>query len=262
MLYVNMFFIPMKLITNYFTYNAMSAHLPLWFGQGTVFNIVLIVMAMQVPVRGMICGTCKNGCGCGSRSTKKGPKCCENANGGYWKEMATFLRKYHGYYIAFGVTNDWYYHPMEATPGHLSGIMNDLFFFWQVITIYTPTHRNKWWCIACEFAVTLHGPLIALGRGGGAGMFGFGFSMVFIVTGQWGLPLKWYWRASFFIIFITTVLLNYGLGWSSGFNKPNVGWSDMSEITRIPSLYYIIMALYFAFWMMFRCINNIKHRNT
>jgi hypothetical protein len=46
MLYVNMVFVPLKVLVNYFTYNAMSAHLPLWFGQGTVFNIVLIVMAM------------------------------------------------------------------------------------------------------------------------------------------------------------------------------------------------------------------------
>lgn len=85
--------------------------------------------------------------------------------------------------MAFGVTNDWYYHPMEATPGHLSGIMNDLLFFWNMITIYTPAHRNKWWCMCCEFAVTLHGPLIALNRGGGAGMFGFGFTLVFLITG-------------------------------------------------------------------------------
>jgi len=84
MLYVNMFFIPIKLLTNYFTYNALSAHLPLWFGQGTVFNIVLIVMAMQVPVRGMCCGTCKRGVGCG----KKGPACCEKSDGGLWTEMA------------------------------------------------------------------------------------------------------------------------------------------------------------------------------
>jgi hypothetical protein len=32
MLYVNAFFISLKLITNAFTYSAMSSHLPLWFG--------------------------------------------------------------------------------------------------------------------------------------------------------------------------------------------------------------------------------------
>jgi hypothetical protein len=32
MLYVNAFFISVKFITNALTYNAMSSHLPLWFG--------------------------------------------------------------------------------------------------------------------------------------------------------------------------------------------------------------------------------------
>ena len=41
-----------------------------------------------------------------------------------------FMRKYHGYYIAFGVTSDWYYHPLESSPGHLSGIANDLMILW------------------------------------------------------------------------------------------------------------------------------------
>ena len=47
-----------------------------------------------------------------------------------YTSMAMFMRKYHGYYIAFGVTSDWYYHPLESSPGHLSGIDNDLMILW------------------------------------------------------------------------------------------------------------------------------------
>jgi hypothetical protein len=67
----------------------------------------------------MCCGKCKPGCCAGPCGKDK-----------YWQEIAMFLRKYHAYYIAYGVTNDWYYHPMEASPGHLTGILNDLLFFW------------------------------------------------------------------------------------------------------------------------------------
>jgi hypothetical protein len=134
----------------------MSAHLPLWWGQGSIFTMVLMIMAMQVPVRGLVFGKCKRGCGCGKS------KSCTNTDGGYWKEMATFLRKYHGYYIGFCVTYSWYYVVLEASWGHLSGTMNLLCIFWQIVTMYTPTHRNKWWCLACEFIVILHGPLIAM----------------------------------------------------------------------------------------------------
>lgn len=252
MLGVNAFFIPAKIITNYYTYSAMSSHLPLWFGQGAVFTIVLIVMAMQVPVRGMCCGYCKRGCSVGRLT------CCKG--GDTWTEMATFLRKYHGYYIAFGVTSDWYYHPMESSLGHLSGILNDQLFFWQMIVMYTPVHRNKYWCMACEFAVLLHGPLVALNRGGGAGMFGFGFTVVFLVTGQWGMPLHWATRLMFLVVFLAFLFMNYGLGWSKGFENEPVGLKDMHEITRIPMLYYMVMMLYFFWWLCVRWIRNIHNK--
>ena len=62
----------LKLLSNALTYNAMSSHLPLWFGQGAVFNMLLIVLAMQVPVRGMCCGSCSRGCKVGSKQISKG----------------------------------------------------------------------------------------------------------------------------------------------------------------------------------------------
>ena len=174
--------------------------------------------------------------------------------------MAMFIRKYHAYYFAFGVTNDWYYHPMETSIGHMSGMLNDLLIFWQMITMYTPAHRNKWWCIACEFCVTLHGPLIALGRGGGAGMFGFGFTVVFMCSGQWGLPLNVPTRVMLLTTAVALLLCNYGLGWSAKFGNEPVAWKDMNEITRIPSLYYMVMGIYFIYYLMVRWIINVKHR--
>jgi hypothetical protein len=127
--------------------------------------------------------------------------------------------------------------------------------------MYTPAHRNKWWCIACEFAVTIHGPLIAIGRGGGAGMFGFGFTIVFLCTGMWGLPIRWPTRVCFFIIFLVTCFMNYGLGWSKSMKKnpdgkyyKDVTFKDMNEIVRIPMLYYMIMSLYFLIYLCFRWV--------
>jgi hypothetical protein len=211
-----------------------------------------VVLAMQVPVRGMCCGTCKRGCKVGS------VECCNK--GKIWTEMATFLRKYHGYYMAFGVISDWYYHPLEATPGHLTGMLNDLLIMWQMISMYTPAHRNKWWCIACEFCVTVHGPLIALGRGGGAGMFGFGFTTVFMLSGQWGLPFKWYERVAMLVMVLAIMFCNYGLGWSKKFGNEPVSWADLAEVPRIPAMYYMAMGCYFLYYLCFRWIRNIESK--
>ena len=170
------------------------------------------------------------------------------------------MRKYHAYYFSYAITLDWYMHPLEASVGHLTGLLLDFMIFWQAISIYTPAHRNKWWCIACEFIVTFHGPLIALGRGGGAGMFGFGFTIVFMCSGQWGLPLNKATRAMLASLFFGLLVANYGLGWSKKFGNEPVGWADMQEVVRIPMLYYIIMGLYFILYVSLRWINNIKNK--
>lgn len=67
-LYINAFFILAKIITNFYTYNGLATQLPLWFGEGTVLNILFIILAMYVPVRGMCCGRCSRGCTIGERN--------------------------------------------------------------------------------------------------------------------------------------------------------------------------------------------------
>ena len=215
-------------------------------------NILFMILAMYVPVRGMCCGSCSRGV-----SFNKQNYC---NNGKIWTEMAMFLRKYHGYYFSFAITIDWYSHPFESTLGHLTGILNDLLVFWQIICIYTPAHRNKWWCIASEFVIIIHGPLIALGRGVGASMLGFGFTIVFMCTGQWGLPISKPTRSLMLGVFISMIFSNYHFGWSKNLSREKVSWKDLPEIFRIPSIYYLIMLVYFLFYLCVRWIHNVKNR--
>lgn len=174
--------------------------------------------------------------------------------------MALFLRKYHAYYFTFAITIDWYSHPFESTLGHLTGIINDLLVFWQIVCMYTPAHRDKWWCAASEFVIVIHGPLIALGRGVGAGMLGFGFTIVFMCTGQWGLPLDKSTRVLMAGIFISMIFSNYQYGWTKNLGGNRVTWRDLPEIFRIPAIYYAIMLAYFLFYICVRRIQYISNR--
>lgn len=88
-------------------------------------------------------------------------------------------------------------------------------------------------------------------------MFGFGFTVVFMCSGQWGLPLSKATRFVMLATCVTIMLCNYGLGWSAKFGNEPVAWKDMNEVTRIPSLYYIVMALYFVFYCGARFIHKI-----
>lgn len=126
--------------------------------------------------------------------------------------------------------------------------------------MYTPAHRNKWWCIACEFIVTLHGPLIAIGRGGTTGMFGFGFAIVFMCSGQWGLPLNKATRYILAVTFLVCLFTNYGMGLSRLNKDEMVSLKDVNEIIRIPAFYYMCMGFYILFYLSVRWIHNIQNR--
>jgi hypothetical protein len=84
--------------------------------------------------------------------------------------------------------------------------------------------------------------------------------VVFLVTGQWGMPLHWATRLMFLVVFLAFLFMNYGLGWSNGFENEPVGLKDMHEITRIPMLYYMVMMLYFFWWLCVRWIRNIENK--
>lgn len=99
------------------------------------------------------------------------------------KELADFVKKYHGYYISFAIINDFWYHPFEATPGygcaqllrnalrvltaidrHMLGLFNDLLLLWQSSALYHRSHRNKYWTLLLETIVLLHSGIIAIPR--------------------------------------------------------------------------------------------------
>ena len=170
------------------------------------------------------------------------------------------MRKYNAYYFSYAITLDWYMHPLEASVGHLTGLLLDFMIFWQAISIYTPAHRNKWWCVSCEFLVILHGPLIAMNRGEGSGMFGFGFTIVFLCSGQWGLPLDQTARIGFLFILVGSMAITYGIGLTKKVGDVPVTWNDLPEVMVVPIIYYFSMCGFFLIYMMTVRLKFIQNR--
>lgn len=107
----------------------------------------------------------------------------------------------------------------------------------------------------------LHGPIIAMNRGEGSGMFGFGFTIVFLVSGQWGLPLSQFQRAMFLFIFLGSMAVTYGVGLArkKGGAKP-VSWNDIPEVLVIPFIYYFALCGYFLIYMSTRRLRFIQNK--
>jgi hypothetical protein len=91
-------------------------------------------------------------------------------------------------------------------------------------------------------------------------MFGFGFTIVFLCSGQWGLPLTQWQRALFLLIFLGSLTITYGIGLARKHNDENVTWNDIPEVLVIPFIYYFALCGYFLIFMSARRLKNISNK--
>merc|ERR1712018_875918 len=106
---------------------------------------IAIVMAMEVPRRGIVIGTGKS-FPCIGRE-------CSSA-------CFEFLRKYHSYAIAYAIIFNYHYHTIEATQAFLGGYFYQYLLMSQTCFLYHKAHRNRYWTFILETAVLLHAILI------------------------------------------------------------------------------------------------------
>jgi len=241
MLYVQLFGVVLKYLQQIFFYNGLSETLPLGFGTGTVFLFLVIVMIMYIPIRGLFFGY--------------------GSNWKWTKECTSFFRLYHGFFIGIFIINDFWYHPFESTIGHLAGIFNDAMLLGQMVVIYMPFHLNKYWCLAMETFVIVHGALIALNRDtpGAVGAFGFAFFFILVLTQMHGMGWSRLIRLFIALVFVTSLLIVYGLrlqGEEFGFMA-----MVMEVFLRIPVLEYatifFILGYYIFVKKVVSCISSL-----
>ena len=101
-------------------------------------------------------------------------------------------KKYHGYYFSWAIIYTFWYHPTEATMGHLMGFSYIFVLLLQGSLFFTRFHINRKWTLFLEMWVIAHGSLVALESVNSEmwAMFFFGFSGIFIVTQMHGLSLS------------------------------------------------------------------------
>ena len=146
--------------------------------------LVMIVM-MEHPRRGMFFG-------------KKAP---------LPQRAVQFVRKYHGYIFTWGIIYTYWYHPMEATPGHLLGFLYTFLLLLQGSLFFTRVHLNKYWGFALETLVLIHGTIVAiLAANGMWQMFFFGFAGIVVVTTLYGLGLPRWVRLTVLGLYLAAAL--------------------------------------------------------
>jgi hypothetical protein len=225
---VNALFIGLHYVQTHLWYDGLAQNTPIWSSQWSVILMLIWIMLMENNRRGIFFG-------------KKLP---------IGKAIIEFARKYHGFYFAWAIIYTFWFHPMEATPGHLLGFLYTFLLLLQGSLFLTRVHINKVWMFVQEIIVLAHGTIVAIVGGSSIWpMFFFGFLGVFVVTQMHGLGLKRGMKWGFVAFYIVSAAVVYS---GRGFNR-------LWELSAIPLVDYLVLGVMAAVFGVGLWLNRKRH---
>ncbi len=229
LLITNGVFIVLHMLQTRLFYDGLAQFVPVFSSQYSVIGMLVLMLIMATPKRGLFFG----------KKIK------------FPQRAMTGISKTHGYYISWALVYTFWFHPMEDTAGHILGFFYMFLLMVQMSLPYTKAHMNMKWIAVLEGAVALHGTVVALQAGQTLwSMFLFGFTMMLVVTGLYGVVrFKWL-RMAFTAVYIAAAALVY-----SGL-LPGKDISQIHQIFWIPIILYglvfVVVWLYQGAMTLFR----------
>ena len=171
---LNVAFVGLHLVQTYFWYDGLAQDVPIWTSQGSVIVMLVLILFMEIPHRGLVWGR---------RARVPG--------GAY-----ELVRKWHGIYIAWALTFTFWFHPMDGNWGLLSGFVYMFLLFIQLSMFNTSVHMNRKWVVLLEAFVVVHATLITVYKENPIWpMFMVGFMVMLVLTQmhefQWAHRHRW-----------------------------------------------------------------------
>jgi hypothetical protein len=206
-LLVNAIFILLHILQTHVWYDGLAQDVPIWTSQYSVIVMLVIMLFMLNPRRGLILGW-------------KFP---------YKEAGLRFVNRWHGLYISWALVYTFWFHPTEGSVGIVFGFFYMFLLLTQMSMSNTKVHYLLAWVTALEFTVGLHGPVIALQNGYVSWpMFAAGFFFMTAFTQQYSFPLKAWGRVLVFALYGAGVAVMY---WYRGYER-------LYEIVFIPVALY------------------------
>lgn len=210
---LNALFVVLHFIQTHIFYDGLAQDTSIFSSQGAVVIMLVWILLMENNRRGLIAG-------------KRLP---------ISKRIIQVARKYHGYYFAWAIIYTFWFHPMEATNGHLVGFFYTFLLMLQGSLFLTRIHINKWWMFAQEVIVLAHGTIVAIVQGNNMWpMFFFGFAGIFVITQMHGLGLKLWIKALFLGVYI--------LGAIAVYTQP-LWQGKLWQLAAIPAVDYLAVVI-------------------
>jgi len=211
-LIINGVFSVLHILQTAFFYDGLAQQTPVMSSQGSVIVMLVFMLIMLNGKRGLFFG-------------KKVKLPAAGVRGVY---------AVHSYYIAWAVIYTFWFHPTEGTAGHLLGFFYLFLLMMQLSLAKTKLHANIKWLTLLEVYVALHGAIVAVvAKNGMWPMFLFGFLMMFIVTGQFGIIKQKLALVGSSAIYVIMAFLVF----SGVFGNDNT-LADIHQTTWIPIILY------------------------
>jgi hypothetical protein len=222
---VNTLFIILHFLQTYLFYDGLAQDVPIWSSLGAVTLLLVFVLILETPRRGLFFGHPVT----------------------FKKEFIQVIKRYHGYFFSFAAIYTFWYHPMEATGGHLIGFLYMFFLLLQSSLIFNPMHLNHWWTFLLEIMVIFHSLMVIfMQRPEAWSKFFFGFLGILLITQLHGLPIGHWIKRSIYGAFLLSVIGVYGF--------TELGLGQMHEIIRIPIIEYVLVGLIYVIFLSIFCL--------
>lgn len=223
---INVLFVLLHIIQTKFWYDGLAQDTSVFSSQGSVILLLVLILMMENDRRGMVFG-------------KRAPIA---------KSVVQTVRRYHGYYFSWAIVYTFWFHPIETNLGHMLGNAYILMLLLQGSLFFTCTHTNRYWTVALETMVLVHGAMVAyLSDIQSASMFIFGFLAIFVITQMHGLGLsrriRW---------LVGSAVIVAALLWYSG------DWMTMLQhLGSIPLIEYVVaFVLSGLIWLVLRAFRK------
>jgi len=219
---VNAVFVVAHFVQTYFFYDGTAQDVPVMSSQGSVIVMLVLILIMENRRRGLFFG-------------RKVP---------LPKDGVLLTRKFHGYYIAWAAVYTFWYHPVVSSVAHVMGFFYMFLLFVQLSLAYTREHLNKYWTLALEVTVLVHGTTVAFFTQDSIiwTMFFSGFLTLFIVTQIYGLGLPKRAIRMASGVYLVAVLALYTFYPDGAFSTERL--AQLYQLTWIPIIEY---GMVFAF---------------
>lgn len=219
---LNALFVLVHLGQSHLTYDGLAQDVHVFSSLASVAVLLVWVLLMENGRRGLFVG-------------RKAPLS---------SDVVAFARKYHGYFFSWAIVYTFWYHPAEATPGHLMGFFYLLLILLQGSLFFTRAHTEIWWTTTLEVMVLGHGTMVAVMQGQGLWpMFFFGFGAMFVFTQAWGLAWPKWSKVALVLAWATGAAVVYA----------GRGVGKLNEVIRIPFIDYVgVFVLTGVLWLGLR----------